>query len=95
MVTANWIFVDTMTPKGRDSFPGAFEGRSTDDIIVPFVSYGFMLLELEDENGAALNVSENINFILTSVTGTTEQNIPLWYFDDVEGIWIEEGYATR
>lgn len=95
IVKANWIFVDTMTTEGRDAFPGQYEGKTTKGEIVPFVSYGFMSLELEDQSGNALDVTGNMNFILNSVSGTTAASIPLWYFDYEQGIWIEEGSAIK
>ena len=84
-----------MTAEGRDAFPGAFKGINTNGVLVPFVSYGLASLELEDESGASLNVSENITLVLPSVTETTENILPLWYYDYDQGLWIEEGYAER
>jgi hypothetical protein len=95
IVSARWVFKDTMTAEGRDAFPGAFKGINTNGVLVPFVSYGLTSLELEDESGASLNVSENITLVLPSVTGTTENILPLWYYDYDQGLWVEEGYAER
>jgi len=94
-VSARWVFKDTMTDEGRDAFPGAFKGIDTNGVLVPFVSYGLTSLELKNENGASLSVSENITLVLDSVTGTTEETLPLWYYDYDQGLWIEEGYAER
>jgi len=94
-VTARWVFKDTMTTEGRDAFPGAFKGINTDGVVVPFVSYGLTSLELEDESGASLNVSEHITLVLPSVTGTTQETLPLWHYDYDQGLWVEEGYAER
>jgi len=94
-VTARWIFKDTMTTEGRDAFPGSFKGINTNGVLVPFVSYGLTSLELKNEAGAALTVSEHITLILPSVTGTNKNILPLWYYDYDKGLWIEEGYAER
>jgi len=94
-VIANVAYEDISTDKGRDTFPGAYEGRNSNDIIVPFVSYGLMVVNIEDENGAALGVSDDITLTFYSAAGATAESIPLWYYDYAQGIWIEEGYATR
>ena len=93
-VIANVAYEDVSTDKGRDAFPGAYEGENSNGVIVPFVSYGFMVIKLEDESGTALNISDNITLTFP-LTGATEESIPLWYYDHTQGIWIEEGYATR
>ncbi|MDM5264383.1 hypothetical protein PF327_09265 [Sulfurovum sp. XTW-4] len=95
IVYGRWSFKDTMTDAGRDAFNGSFEGMNTNGVLVPFVSYGFMSVELKDNNGTSLGISENITLVLSSVTGTTENILPLWYYDYEQGLWIEEGYAER
>ena len=94
-VSARWVFKDTMTAEGRDAFSGNFKGINSNGVLVPFVSYGLTSLELEDESGTSLNVSGHITLVLPSVTGTTANTIPLWYYDYEQGSWAEEGYAER
>ncbi len=88
-------YKDVSTEKGRDVFPGTYEGKNSNGILIPFVSYGFMVIELEDENGVLLDISDDITLTFHSAVGTTAESIPLWYYDYAQGIWIEEGYATR
>jgi len=94
-VIAKVAYEDVSTEKGRDVFPGAYEGKNTNDVIVPFVSYGFMVIDLKDESDTALSISGDIVLTFHTATGATEDIIPLWYYDYAQGIWIEEGYATR
>lgn len=94
-VIAKVAYEDVSTQKGRDVFPGAYEGRNSNDVIVPFVSYGFMVIDLKDEFGTALSTSDDIVLTFHTAIGATEDNIPLWYYDYAQGVWIEEGYATR
>ncbi len=94
-VISNVAYEDVSTDKGRDAFPGNYEGKNSNDIIVPFVSYGFMVIDLKDENGIALGTSDDITLTFHSAVGATLESIPLWYYDYAQGIWIEEGYATR
>jgi len=49
---------------------------------VDLVSYGFI-------------VSDDITLTFNTATEATADSIPLWYYDYAQGIWIEEGYATR
>jgi len=95
LIIAGWIFQDTMNAKGRDAFPGAYEGKNSNGVIVPFVSYGFVSLELKNKNGTLLDVSGNISLKFNQITGTKKDIITLWYYDYAQGIWIEEGYAQR
>ncbi|MDM5264382.1 hypothetical protein PF327_09260 [Sulfurovum sp. XTW-4] len=95
IVYSRWTFKDTMSTEVRDTFPGSFEGENSNGIIVPFVSYAITSVELKDENNVSLSLSDNITLVLPSVTGTTANTIPLWYYDYDQGLWIEEGYAQR
>ncbi len=94
-VIAEVAYEDIATEKGRNVFPGAYEGENSNGIIVPFISYGFMVIDLKDESGNALIISDDILLTFHTATGATAEIIPLWYYDYAQGIWIEEGYATR
>lgn len=94
-VIAEVAYEDVSTQKGRDVFPGAYEGKNTNDIMVPFISYGFMVIDLKDEFGNALSISNDITLTFHAAIGATADNIPLWYYDYVQGTWIEDGYAMR
>ena len=94
-ITAQVAYEDVATEKGREVFPGAYEGKNSNGMTVPFVSYGFMVVDLKDESGNALSISDDITLTFHTATGATADIIPLWYYDYAQGIWIEEGYATR
>ena len=95
LIYAGWIFQDTMNPRGRDAFPGTYEGKNANGTIVPFVSYGFVSLELKKKNGDLLQTSGDITLKFNQITGTKQDIISLWYYNYEQGIWIEEGYAQR
>lgn len=95
IIQAGWIFKDTMSAQGRDTFPGLYEGIDDNGVLVPFVAYGFISLELKNATGNFLNVSENITLKFTDITGTTQETIALWSYNYTEGQWIQEGYAQR
>lgn len=94
-VTAHVAYEDVATEKGREVFPGEYEGKNSNGMTVPFISYGFMVVDLKDDSGNALSISDDITLTFHNATGATAEIIPLWFYDYAQGIWIEEGYATR
>ncbi len=94
-IYARWVFKDTMTEEGKDTFPGSFKGLNTNGVLVPFVSYGLTSLELRDNNGSKLKISGSITLVLPTLSGTVDNILPLWYYDYNQGVWIAEGYAQR
>ncbi|HYG17116.1 MAG TPA: carboxypeptidase-like regulatory domain-containing protein, partial [Bacteroidia bacterium] len=65
---------------------------------VQLYSYGMLNIELHDDAGNLLNLADNTFATLTfPVPATMLANapaaIPLWYFDENKGIWIEAGSA--
>ncbi|MCJ7765127.1 MAG: carboxypeptidase regulatory-like domain-containing protein [Thiovulaceae bacterium] len=91
-VTANGTYRKQTQSSQDVEFPGDYSGKSSNGIIVPFVSYGFVVIDLTDANGTALGISDNITLTFPA-TGATDSLIPLWYYDYDQGLWLEEGYA--
>jgi len=81
-------------------FPGDFEGQRTDGSTVPFVSYGFMDVNLTNaDKSAPLQLADGVDAELTMMVDAAKlasapATIPMWYFDPATGTWIEEGEAT-
>ena len=94
-INLSYTSKDTTTDQGRDSFPGTFQGLESNGVIVPFVSYKYMVLTLTDIKGDSLNISEPITINVYSIEGTKDLEIPLWYYSEDKGIWIEKGAALR
>ncbi len=96
LINASLTVLDTATDKGKTLFPGLFEGKDSNGIVTPFVSYGLISLKINDANGDPLSVSSDITLTFDkSVKAATAEEIPLWYYNYQKGIWIEEGFATR
>lgn len=92
--------VPPSTDRYEDVFPGPFlgvpEGQGTSTAIR---SYGYIDVQLRDAQGNELQLA----------TGTTAElvipidpandpgtaTVPLWYFSASQGIWVQEGVATR
>lgn len=60
---------------------------------------GMLAVELRGTNGEDLNLAEGSTSEIkmpvdASLMGIAPSTIPLWYFDEVNGFWKEEGQAT-
>ena len=94
-VHASISYHDVSTDIGKTVFPGAFEGENSNGVTVPFVSYGFIAIDLEDSEGNRLNIISDATITFPSVDGNSNDILPLWYYDYNKGVWIEEGFAQR
>jgi hypothetical protein len=94
-VNLYYTYKDTTTDQGRDIFPGTFQGLEENGVIVSFVSYKLMVLKLTNDKGDTLKISEPVTINVFSINGTKDQEIPLWYYNEDKGIWVEKGTAQR
>lgn len=66
--------------------------------LVPIESFGAMNIVLEDESGANVNLGANqqaiVRIPVASSSISPPATIPLYYFDEQQGLWVEEGEAT-
>jgi hypothetical protein len=79
--------------------PGDLEAIRTDGTGASLFSYGMLNVELSDNSGNPLKITDGKSASLTlpvpaSMQGSAPANIPLWYFDEANGIWKEEGTAV-
>jgi Leucine-rich repeat (LRR) protein len=63
-------------------------------------SYGFLSAHLQTPNGQPLKLDPNIGaqlrFVMPhTMVASAPDSMPLWHFDEVAGIWKEEGYTRR
>ncbi len=98
VVSAKVIAADD--PDLSFKMPGDLVGMNADGAFGALGSLGMLAVEMNTPSG------EKLNFI-TGVEATLEMNIPasmvdkapstipLWYFDEMDGVWREEGMATR
>lgn len=84
------------------SFPGNFSGIQTNGIEVPFESYGFINASFtaSGQRGQNLQLAEGKKAELKvpvppSLAANAPQTMPLWYFDEEMGKWIEDGIGTK
>jgi len=95
-ITVNMSYYPITTRSGRATFPGTFEGIEGNTTF-PIQSYGFMNVELTDPQGNVLNLDGNSTATLKFPRDNTlnyQVTIPLWYYDKLQGYWVQEGEAT-
>ncbi|MCW8328755.1 Ig-like domain-containing protein [Photobacterium sp. SDRW27] len=76
--------------------PGEMVTRDENGEILPIESFGAITVTFADESGAPLQLAEgqqaDIRIPATGIAAPAV--IPLYYYDPIQGIWIEEGEAT-
>ncbi len=97
-VTAKRLATDD--PQLEDKMPGDLLGRNAANQNVVLATLGMVAVELRGEDGEELNLKEGNMASITFPIADKDQafapeTIPLWYFDEIKEMWIEEGSATR
>ncbi len=77
---------------------GDLSGKNNAQEIVSLGTFGILQIELLDSNGNQLNLAEDIESTLVFPVPTSLQNIatntiPLWSYDEEQGMWLQEGEA--
>ncbi|MBK7233043.1 MAG: carboxypeptidase regulatory-like domain-containing protein [Saprospiraceae bacterium] len=91
-------YLDPLADQTLSEMPGNLTGRDKDGKYVVLRTIGMLKVELEDEMGNPLKLNPNLPAemkvpIPSSLQSKAEEFIPLWYFDQTKGSWIEEGKA--
>jgi hypothetical protein len=80
--------------------PGALLGERTDGSLSGMETYGMVNVELKGDNGEKLQVAighkaEIVQAIAENQLDTAPATIPLWYFNESNGLWEEQGFSRR
>jgi hypothetical protein len=80
--------------------PGDLRGLNTAGEIKLLTSYGMAAVELTGTAGELLQIATGKKASLTmpvptSLGASAPATIPLWYFDENNGLWKQEGIATK
>ena len=82
-----------------DQMPGGdLAAVRTDQSAAQLISYGMVSINIVDDNGKELQLKEGSEATLRFPAPEgmeAHATIPLWYFDEEKGLWIEEGVATK
>jgi hypothetical protein len=93
-------YLDPTNAALPNQMPGDLRGISASGKEVALQSFGMMAVELEGDAGEKLQIASGKKATLTlaipaALQASAPDSIPLWYFNDTTGKWIEQGTATR
>ena len=91
-------YLDPSSDEVYDQMPGDLTGIRTDGSEAALATFGMIAVELTGPSGEKLQVADGFEVdvkipLPASIVGMAPQTIPLWHFDEVEGMWKEEGQA--
>ncbi len=97
-VAAKWI--DPTAADLERVMPGDLRGLNTDGYLQLLASYGMCAVELTGTGGELLQIAAGKKASLSvpvpaALSSTAGASIPLWYFDEVKGLWKQEGTAAK
>ena len=97
-VTAYWL--DPASADLNKIMPGDLRGVDNAGGLRSLATYGMMGVEMTGSTGQALQIAAGKKVSVTlSIPSTllvsSPATIPLWYFDEAKGLWIEEGTAIK
>jgi hypothetical protein len=80
--------------------PGDLRGINSNNNERLLQSFGMMVVELKGSNGEKLQLATGKTAALTipiaqALQASAPATIPLWHFDEVAGLWKEEGTGSR
>ena len=91
--------IDPTTETGMNTMPGDLRGVTANGGEERLLqSFGMMVAELYSVDGKLLQIKSGFEATMTLAVPTSLQasapaTIPLWYFDDAKGVWVEDGVA--
>ncbi len=89
-------FIDPTDEYLAETMPGALVGQALNGNTVALGTAGMVAVELRSPTGNKLNLKEGskASIEIPATIASPPQTIPLWWFDEVKGLWIEEGSAV-
>jgi hypothetical protein len=97
------VFASYLDPTDKNlpgRMPGDLRGIDTSGKEALLLTYGMMVVELEGDAGEKLQVAPGKKATLkmaipSALQASAPTSIPLWYFSDSTGKWMEQGSAAR
>lgn len=92
--------IDPTTNLGQRSMPGDLRGLTAANEEERLLqSFGMSVTEMYADDGSELQIAPNSQVTMTmdvptSLLANAPSMLPLWYFDEVKEMWVEEGFAT-
>ncbi|MCC6288185.1 MAG: carboxypeptidase regulatory-like domain-containing protein [Chitinophagaceae bacterium] len=97
------IYAKYLNPTAGDflkTMPGNLVGVTGSEEEVQLISFGMLNVEMETETGEKLQLAQGKPATISSeipdeLLGQAQATIPLWYMDEKDGLWKEEGIASK
>jgi hypothetical protein len=93
------VYLDPTDPQLAEIMPGNLYALNTDNEEQILQTFGMAGVELTGDQGQELQIADGQKAELrmqvpSALLADAPASIPLWHFDEEEGIWLEEGSAT-
>jgi hypothetical protein len=100
MVNIAAQLISAADPGLNSIMPGDLRGLNTNNNLKILTTYGMAAVELTGTGGELLQIASGKKATLSmpipaALLASAPQSIPLWYFDEVKGLWKEEGSAVK
>lgn len=97
-VAAKWL--DPTAPDLNTTMPGDLRGLDSNNSGKKLTTYGMAAVELTGDAGQLLQIAPGKKATLSapipaSITASAPATIPLWYFNETNGLWKQEGSAIK
>lgn len=82
------------------TLPGDLIGIDAEQELQILDTYGMLYVTMEDEQGNELQPDPLLKALLSidipdEFVSSAPSQIPLWFFDEMKGVWVEDGVAQR
>lgn len=100
-VKADILYLDPQSDSFTAMMPGGdLAAVRQDNSEVTLVSYGMVSVKLTSDNGQQLQLKKGEKSVLTfpvpeGMDQGLPETIPLWYYNEKAGLWVESGVAKR
>ncbi|MCH2196477.1 carboxypeptidase-like regulatory domain-containing protein [Kordia sp.] len=97
-VTIAFNYLSPTDENLNELMPGMLLGQNTDGGANLLETYGMLTVELTGSSNEKLQIASNseLKFPITAEQlSSAPSTIPLWYFDEENGYWIQDGEATK
>jgi hypothetical protein len=93
------VYLDPTDPQLAEIMPGNLYALNTDNEEQILQTFGMAGVELTGDQGQELQIADGQKAELrmqvpSALLADAPASIPLWHFDEEEGIWLEEGSAS-
>jgi hypothetical protein len=99
-VSVYGTFIDPTAVDASVRMPGNLTGVESPSTTFQLSSYGMLAIELKNAAGESMKLASGkkatiTSTIPTSLLASAPSTIPLWYFDETNGVWVKQGEAVK